>query len=122
MRDSATDGSWRFVSSFATNSPAFLAVSGASLATRATEYVVICRWTSEAEDEHSVEGQALDIWVDGVRGLQRTGFDAPAINTECNVYLGGTPNDGNSENEADGHLTNVTFGEHCPTEVELLRM
>jgi hypothetical protein len=121
-RVDSTTGSWRLLSSNATSDPAKLDVSGANLATRGTEYAVVCRWTSQAQDEYGVPGQALDIWVNGVRGTQITNLGTPVANDECGVYLGGTPNDGNAENEADGHLTSVTFGEHCPTEAELLRM
>jgi hypothetical protein len=89
--------------------------------------VIACRWTSSAEDEFDLGGQALDIWVDGVRGNTFLAATAQVANSSCNVYLGGTPNYTGPNNadgyyNADGQITRLTIGEHCPTDDELQRI
>jgi hypothetical protein len=86
-----------------------------------TDYTIICRWTSEALNEHGLTGQALDIWVDGIRGTPYTGLITQSAISTCNVYLGTYVSAG-AANYADGHLTYVTMGDHCPSEAELLRL
>lgn len=91
-RVDSSNGQWCLESS--EGSRAILAVSGGGLAVRDTEYVVAARWTSESHDEHGLTGQALDIWVDGVRGTTVQGLGTPTADASCPVYLGSSPNSG----------------------------
>ena len=104
---------------------ASLQVTGADLVTAGEDYVLIARWTSEEEDEHDIAGelagQALDIWVDGVRGDPMPGQETQSIDPESYVYLGGSPNL-DEERSWDGHVKNLTIGDNCPSEAELLRL
>ena len=100
------------------NATATLAVSGV---VRDQDYTIICRWTSGAQNEHNLTGQALDIWVDGVRGTRYEGATTQTADAICDVYLGSSVAAG-SNDYADGHFTYVTMGLHCPTEALLFRL
>lgn len=93
------------------------------LAVRDEEYVVVCRWTSSAENEQDLVGQAYDIWVDGVRGSTYESTPEVGLGAESRLYMGRSidaDTDGNGY--ADGHITSLTVGDHCPTEAELMRL
>ena len=97
------------------------AIAVGPLVERDATHNVICRWTSESDDEHGLVGQALEIWIDGVLGATvSVGQVTQNADSACNVYVGSTPNDG-AETIADAHFTNVTISDHCPNESELLR-
>lgn len=103
---------------------AYVALGNPDLPVAGEQYTVICRWTSEAENEHGLEGQALDIWLvapDGTvtRGTGVTGCTTQIADAACDVHLGGSPVD---TELLDGHITYLTIGDHCPTEAELLRL
>jgi len=118
-RVDASNGTWHFENG--DGEEATLDVSGGSLPVAGTDYVVICRWTSESENEHDLEGQALDIWVDGVRGTPAEGATTQAETSgDRNVYLGNTAT--LDDSFLDGHIKNLTIGRHCPSQAELLRL
>lgn len=100
---------------------ATLTVTGADLVVRDDDYEVIIRWTSESDDEHGLVGQALDIWVDGVRGITKEGQTTQVAASQCNVYLGVTPTL-NESLTLDGHISRLTMDDRCPAEEELLRI
>jgi hypothetical protein len=99
-----------------------LEVTTGALVERDTTYNVICRWTSESDDEHGVDGQALHIWVDGLLGnvIEPAPQATQNADSECDVDLGWNPTD-TDETIADAHYTNVTISDHCPNETEILR-
>lgn len=118
-RIDASTGQWRFESWG--GGAGVLEVTGGDVAQQDQAYTIIARWTSEAQDEHGLEGQAYDIWVDGVRGTTATGQPTQTAEAVGFVYLGGSPNLGEGD-FADAHIRNVTIDDRCPSEAELLRM
>jgi len=98
-------------------------VSGAALPVAGQDYTVICRWTSEAENEHDLDGQALDIWVDGVRGVTEENCTTQTIiGDDRTLFIGSTITLSDSYTFWDGRIKNLTIGRHCPSEAELLRL
>lgn len=97
--------------------------------TRGEEYTIICRWTSETQDEFDLGGQAMDIWArrDSLgtwyQGNTYAHATVDGILASSKFYLGrSTDGDTNGDFYADGHIFNFTAGDHCPTEKELKRM
>jgi hypothetical protein len=107
---------------------ASVVVSGTDLPTEGETYTIISRWNSEDLDEHELGGQALDIWFGNTAGVftRDTFTGAPTLvpDAECDVYLGTTIDPAEllarPDLMLDGHLSNVTIGDHCPSERELL--
>jgi hypothetical protein len=86
-------------------------------------YKLAGRWTSEAEDEQGLTGQAYSLWVGGTKGgTESTGNTEPGTpTTAAVVYLGNDPTV-SGEQEWDGHLKNLTIDSRCPTDAEMARM
>jgi hypothetical protein len=80
-RIDATNGEWGFDLDNPAASSATVAVSGANLIAAGTWYRVAIRWTSEDENELDLDGQALDIWLDGVKGTGATGATTRPMGT-----------------------------------------
>jgi len=99
-----------------------LFVTGGDVIVRDTAYEVVCRWTSASISEHDQFGQALDIWVDGVKGTPTTFRAENLASADCNVYLGSSPNLDSTSEYADGHIRFVTIDVSCPTEDVLMRI
>ncbi|MEY4955962.1 MAG: hypothetical protein RL409_219 [Gemmatimonadota bacterium] len=117
IRLGANSGEWRLKNK-THNAYASLAVTDV---VRDQDYTIICRWTSDAVDEHNMVGQALDIWVDGVRGTTYPGAVTQTASAVCDVHIGSYVT-ALEKNHADGHFTFLTMGLHCPTEAELFRL
>lgn len=103
-----------------------LDVTGGDLAVRGEAYTIACRWTSEALDEFGLPGQTLDMWVNGVKATPYIGATTQLAAATGNFYFGEPPAlaavDTDGREQADGQFTNVTIGDHCPPEAELLRL
>ena len=113
-------GRWKFLTTGGFQ--AEMLVTGAEVLTKGTEYVIICRWTSADISEHDQVGQALDLWVNGVKATQLTARPENLAGADCNVYLGSSLNLDSNHEYADGHLRFATIDIRCPTEEELLRI
>lgn len=125
VRVDASNGEYRFRNGDGSPSETVVAVSGADLPVEGETYTIICRWTSEDENEHDMVGQALDIWFGDTtgnftRGTPAEDCDTMVADASCNVYLGSTIT--TDLNMLDGHMTNVTIDDRCPSEAELLRI
>jgi hypothetical protein len=121
IRVDETNGAWIFESSDVTAfTGAVLLTTTGTLPQAEDLLTIIGRWTES--NELGLVGQALDLWVDEVKGVGVSAAGAPSILSSCGVYLGSTPNDGVSLTAGfDSHITDLTIGEHCPTDEELLR-
>lgn len=116
----STIGAWRLA--YDGGFWAELVVTGADLIQRGVPYEIVCRWTSSSLDEHNQTGQALDIWVNGVKGTPLLSQVGHSANADCNVYLGCSLNVDSEREYADGHLRFATIDVRCPSEAELLRI
>jgi hypothetical protein len=108
-RVDASTGEWQFGTSFGSNE-AVAEVTGGALPAAETENVIICRWNSPSD-------------VDGVRGTSTVaGLTPPTASAECGVTLGTLEDQADIHQHFDGYLRQITIGDHCPSEAELLRI
>lgn len=117
-RINAGSGVWELA--IGVTAGASVPVSGASLATAGTSYRLAARWTSVAVNEWGLGGQALDIWVDGVKGTGSTG-NAEQTSTNVATVLLGTYGSGGS-GFIDGCLSNLVIDSRVPSDAEMERM
>jgi hypothetical protein len=109
---------------------ASVVVSGTDLPVEGETYTIICRWTSEDLDEYGLGGQALDLWFGNTAGVFTHGTFSGATtlipDAECDVYLGTTIDPAEllarPDLMLDGHISNITIGDHCPSELVLLSL
>jgi hypothetical protein len=120
----ASTAFWRFTNGsgqYANYEAAFLAVRGQL-------WTLAARWTSETENEHDLDGQALDLWVLTPASVweRATTYESAtvdSISATSKLYLGrSTDGDTTGNAYADGDLDAFTVGDHCPSEAELKRM
>lgn len=111
-RTDASNGYWYFAG-------VQVATSGGSLPAAGTVYTLAGRWTSEAEDELGLTGQAIDFWLDGVKAAGTTGGTEPVPTAAASVYLGYLPG---PTALADGYLTNLVIDGRVPTDTEMARL
>lgn len=107
-------------------------VSAYAVAARGQEYTIVCRWTSNTENEYDLIGQAMDIWLliptlnTWHQGNTQENATVDSITATSKLYLGRSTNTDTTTTPglyyADGHIFNFTCGDHVPTEEELKRM
>ncbi len=108
-RNDASTGTW--------SSPS-LTVTGANLIAAGTWYSIALRWTSEAENELGLDGQAVDLWINGVKATSATGATEITPDNLSAVHVGPTTNYWH----ADGLYKNLLICGRVPTDAEMARL
>jgi len=122
-RTNSTTGAWVLSNGSGSAQFATAAVGDWTLPVAGATYTIAGRWTSTAEDEHDVTGQALKIWVDGVAGSTvATGLAEGAIGTDDTITLGNDSTVGPYSVPIDAVITNLVMDLRCPPDDEMARV
>jgi hypothetical protein len=118
-RTDAANGGWKFQA----GATITLATSGGTLPVAGQPITIAARWTSQSVNELALGGQALDLWVNGVRAPGATGLAEPSpLTSDSVVTLANDPTGGSYNWPLDAYVTNLVIDSRCPSDAEMARM